>query len=238
MIAAARSASPSARSAPAAASRPLMHLLAVELHADHAGRADGDLVLADAGDHRRGALHPGRLVEPAAAGGGVGVAGVRGDRAQRVEPAALLGDEHRRGEHARAREARGARASRARRRRSGRRPCRRSGLSPPATPGGAEARRQPALGTLADVLGPLDPARAEEAVAHSSPVGLVEAEHQVQVLHGLRRRALPEVVDRGEDEDPAGRARRGATWMRQTLVSRTSRTPGGRAASSTNGSSA
>ena len=66
--------------------------LPVELDADDAGRADRDLVLGHARDHRRAALHPRGLVEPAAAGRGVRVARVGDDGAQRVEPAALAGD--------------------------------------------------------------------------------------------------------------------------------------------------
>ena len=46
--------------------------------------------------------------KPRSPGGRVGVAGVGDDHAQRVQPRALLGQHDRRGQHARAREARGA----------------------------------------------------------------------------------------------------------------------------------
>ena len=83
-------------------------LVGVERHADHAGRGDGHAVLEHAGRHRAGALHARRVLEPAAAGGGVGVAGVGDHGADAGELAALLREQHRGGEHARAREAGGA----------------------------------------------------------------------------------------------------------------------------------
>ena len=98
----------------------------------------------DAGRHRGGALHPRGVVDAAAAGGGVRVAAVGDDGAQRVEPAALLAQQHRRGEHARAREARGAdRVGRV----GDEQPevGAAAGLEPAGDAGGAEARRQPAV---------------------------------------------------------------------------------------------
>ena len=65
---------------------------------------------------------------------------------------------------------------------------------------GAEAGRQAAGGVLAHPFGHLDPARGEEG-AHSSPTVSSHVEHQVEVLDRLRRGALPQVVDGGEDED-------------------------------------
>ena len=95
-------------SSPRAARIAFGHAVHRQRHADHAGRRDRDAVLAHAGRHRGGALHPRGVLEPAVAGRGVGVAGVDDDRAQRVEPAARLAQQHRRGQHARAREARRA----------------------------------------------------------------------------------------------------------------------------------
>ena len=100
--------SPSGCSSPRAARIPLRDRLVGQLHADHAGRGDGDHLGVEPDRHRGGALHAGGVVDAAPAGGGVGVAGVGDHRAQRVEPAALLAQDHRRGEHARAGEARGA----------------------------------------------------------------------------------------------------------------------------------
>ena len=74
-----------------------------------------------------------------------------------------------------------------------------AGLDPGANPGGAKARGQP--GSLAHVRGCLDPAGAEEA---TNALALRPAEHQVEVLDGLRGGALPQVVDRREDEHLAG----------------------------------
>ena len=61
-----------------------------------------------------------------------------------------------------------------------------------------------------------------------SPARLGQAEHQVEVLHGLRGGALPEVVDRARARAPCRCARRrrrtaGRSWSRST-----SRVPGGR----------
>ena len=89
-IASAKPSSPSAASSPRAARMPLIDLVDVERDADHAGGGDRDLVLAHAGGHRGGALHARGVLEAAAAGGRVGVAGVGDDRAERVQPAALL----------------------------------------------------------------------------------------------------------------------------------------------------
>ena len=103
------------------------------------------------------------------------------------------------------------------------------GLEPARHPGRAEARGQ-AAGDLGDVLGD---ARSS---ATSQPLPLVAAEHQVQVLHGLRRRPLPQVVDRREHDQAAVRS---SAWteMRQKFVSRTSCMPGGPSTTSTHGSS-
>ena len=209
-------------------------LATVELDADHAGRGDRDLVLG----RRRAPSPPAPciargLVEPAAAGRGVRVAGVGDDRAQarraaqrsRRDAAPARASTPERGE------ARGARRRPARRRRAARRrapplgldaarPRRRRG-SPPGRPRPASSR---------DVRRAARPSASGRTArcAHASPSVLGQAEHQVEVLDGLRGGALPEVVDRGEDEHLA-RARSSAwTWMRQRFVSRTSRTPGGR----------
>ena len=73
----------------------------VERHADHAGRADRDLILGDAGAHRRGALHLRRVLQAHRAGRRVRVAAVDDDRADRVQAAALAREQHRRGGRAR-----------------------------------------------------------------------------------------------------------------------------------------
>ena len=130
-------------------------------HADHAGRRDRDLLLVHAGRHRGGALHARGVLQPAVAGRGVRVAGVDDDGAQRVEPAARLAQQHRRGEHARAREARGADrvglvADEQREVGIARR------LDPGGHAGGAEAGGQPAARDARSTRrGRLDPARRE-----------------------------------------------------------------------------
>ena len=70
--------------------------------------------------------------------------------------------------------------------------------------------------------------RSCPVLATGSPqaLRLVEAQHHVEVLHGLPGGALPEVVDRREHQH-RGRREPSVAWMRQMLVSRTSRTPGG-----------
>ena len=183
-----------AASSAARAGDPGDRAVGVERHADHAGRGDRDRVLAHARGHRRGPLHARRVLEAAPPGRGVRVAAVGDHRADRVEPAALLREQHRRGEHAGAREARGAHrvggvahqqpeveaAAR---------------LQAAGDAGGAEAGGQPAV-ALADVRGRLHPARLERHGGHSSPSLSGAAEHQVEVLDRLRRGALPQVVER------------------------------------------
>ena len=126
-----------------------------------------------------------------------------------VEPAALAGQEHRRGGGARGGEAGGADRAARRRTRAG--PT--SGLAARLQPGGDAGRAEPGgqprvAGELAHVRRARHPARAEERLgvrrAHESPSPLGQAEHQVEVLDRLRGGALPEVVDRGEHEHLAG----------------------------------
>ena len=135
--------------------------LRVERDADDAGRGDRDLLVRHAGRDRRGALHLRRVVEAAPAGRGVRVARVRRDRAQRVELGALLRHDDRRGEDARAREARRARGAALV---ADEQPdVRVAGLlQAGGDPGGAEALRQPARRGFGHAVGHLDPARAEE----------------------------------------------------------------------------
>ena len=162
-----------------------------------------------AAGHRRRALHARRLLEAAVAGRRVGVAGVDDDDAQRVQPRALLGQHDRRGQHARAREARGAHAVGLPSRPSARRPSRREGLMPAATP----AARKP-CGQVAGVLG--DVRRATPAsVSSLQSLRFRPSEHQVQVLHRLGRSALPQVVDRREHDHRGPCAGRDATTAAQ-----------------------
>ena len=143
---------------------PADRLAGVQRHADHAGGGDRDLVLGRAAGHRRRALHARRVLEAAVAGGGVGVAGVGHDHAQRVQPRALLGQHDRRGQHARAREARRATRSPATSRPSGPRSIPPRRLEAAGHARGAEARREVArvLGHVrraapASVSSPADP---------------------------------------------------------------------------------
>jgi hypothetical protein len=156
-----------------AAQKSADHRLRVERHADDPGRGDRHLIGLHARGHRAGALHLGRVVEPAPAGRGVGVARVGDDGADRAEVAALLGHQHRRGQHAGAGEARGAR-------RLGRVADEQrdvlaaAWLDPRGNPGGAESPGQPAGRVLAHAVGHRDPARGEEALrrlrSHCSPI--------------------------------------------------------------------
>ena len=152
---------PVGRELPARAEHALDDEVGRQRHADHAGGGDRDALRVDADRHRRGALHLRGVVDAAAPGGRVRVAGVGHDRAQRVEPAALLAQHHGRGEHARAREARRAH-------RLGRIGDEQAEvgaaarLQPAGDAGGAEALRQRVVG-LGRVLGQRDPA------AHASP---------------------------------------------------------------------
>ena len=81
---------------------------------------------------------------------------------------------------------------------------------------GGAGRRKPgpswARVELLDSRGRVDPARAQEhgrwrladraGGASREPLGLRQAQHQVQVLDRLAGRALPEVVDRAEGDEP------------------------------------
>ena len=87
--------SPVSDSSPRAARMPLMIGSVGQRHADHAGRGDRDDLRVEPQRHRGGALHAGGVVDPAPPGGRVGVAGVGDHRAQRVERAALLAQDHR-----------------------------------------------------------------------------------------------------------------------------------------------
>ena len=192
--------------------------LRVERDADDAGRGDRDLLVRDARGDRRGALHLRRVVEAAAAGGGVRVAGVRrrrraGRRAararfvtttgaastpERVNRAALVA----------------SRTSQTSRPTSGFPDA----FRPAATPAARKPSRQAAAAPRRRRRAPRPSASGRTWTGARScrrSRGLVEAEHEVEVLDGLRRGALPEVVDRGEDEDLAGalvqRARRSGT---------------------------
>ena len=100
-------------------------------------------------------------------------------------------------------------------------------LSPQATPRGPEAGRQPGRVELLDALR----RRRPTASGRSSPqaLRLVEAEHQVEVLDRLPGGALPEVVDRGEDDRAVARRRRargsGRGWCRARRAARAARRP-------------
>ena len=102
-------------------------------------------------------------------------------------------------------------------------------LSPQATPGGPEPGRQ--LGRV-ELLDP-GRRRSPSASGRSCVRPTLIADPSVSGSPSIRFRfwiacaggPLPEVVDRGEGQHPAA-PRRGATWTRQRLVSRTSRTPG------------
>ena len=168
---------------------------------------------------RRGALGLGGVVEPAPAGRGVRAAGVGEDRAQRIQPAALLADEHRRRGRSRVGEARRAdrvlgvaheqpevAAS--------------AGLDPARDPGGPEAggqarvrargrararARAPSASGRTAAAGRLGRPVAEHvfARAHVRSFALGLAEHHVQVLHRLRGGPLPQVVDRRQHDELA-----------------------------------
>ena len=230
-IASEKSPWPYSRSSPRARAMPRIDVAGVQQHADHAGGGDRDLVLAHAAGHRRRALHARRLLEAAVAGGRVGVAGVGDDHADRVQPRALLGQHDRRGEHAGAREARRAHAVRRRAdQQADVQPARR--LEPAATPAARKpAGRSPGFSVTCSGI-----SSQRELISRS--LRLRPAEHQVEVLHGLRRRALPQVVDRREDDDPARPRVRDATRSGSSSCrARRSRRPG-RSRSSTNGSRA
>ena len=100
------------------------------------------------------------------------------------------------------------------------------GLIPAAHAGGAEAGGQPAARDARSTrAGRLDPARGERL---TQALALVAPEHHVEVLHRLRGGALPQVVDRREDEDPARARRRcarrcGSSWSRAPRARRAGR---------------
>ena len=212
-------------------------------HADHAGRGEPRPGRRRCPSASRG----GRLRAPAPSSsprspvGGVGVAGVGEHRAQRVEVAALAVTSDRRAAARESREARGADG------RLGvgdqqpdveRRPS--AALDPRGDARGAEALRQPGrrrARARARAAAPSASGRRPRR-AHSSPSVSSRPNIRLRFCTACDGGALPQVVDRREDEHPAGRAGRPSTWTRQMLVSRTSRTPGGASASSTNGSSA
>ena len=126
------------------------------------------------------------------------------------------------------------------------------GLIPHATPAARNPAGRPALG----------PARARARARASSasertaaagrqrsgrptrrcprscqPLRLGQAEHQVQVLDGLRGGALPEVVDRREHDHLAGVRVGGGEHAAEVRLATRRACPGGRSATSTNGSS-
>ena len=136
--------SPSGASSPRAARMPLMTLSTVERDADHAGRGDRDPVLGHAGRHRGGALH--RARRPRARAGPWPrwrCRSWRRPRAARRAGSAPACTQHRRGEHARAGEARGAHRVRRRRRPAARGRSAPLGLRPQRHAGRAEAAGQP-----------------------------------------------------------------------------------------------
>ena len=78
---------------------------------------------------------------------------------------------------------------------------------------GAEARRQRASARARSRAPGARPSASGRSSRHE-PLGLGQAEHQVQVLHRLAGRALPEVVDGAEREHAPGR-RLTVAWMRR-----------------------
>ena len=72
------------------------------------------------------------------------------------------------------------------------------GLSPQATPAARKPAGSPPSSSVT-CAGIVDPARCER---HSA-LPFVPPEHQIEVLHRLRRGALPQVVDRREHDDAA-----------------------------------
>ena len=199
---------PYSRSSRARAGDPADHLAGVQQHADHAGRGDRDLVLAHAAGHRGRALHRARRprsrgcrwprwrcrswrrsrgARPGACAPGSARTGAAStpERVKRAAETRL----RRRADHQA--EVHPARAASARTRRP------RRGSPPGRSPG---------------LLGHVRRAsRSQRSSSSHKPLRLRPAEHQVQVLHGLRRRALPQVVDRREDDDPRPSAGPGPT---------------------------
>ena len=136
--------------------------------------------------------------KPAVAGGRVGVAGVGDDHADRVEPRARPGvsttgaaSTPERVKRAALTQSGAEQTSRPRSSAAGR-------LEP-----AGDARRAEARGQVAGVARSRAPGISSQRELTRSPSVSGRSEHQVQVLHGLRRRALPQVVDRREDDDPA-----------------------------------
>ena len=148
-------------------------------------------------------------------------------------------DEHGRGRRAAGGEARGAdRCARRRTRAGPRRAAAR--LQPAATPAARKPAGSPASGRVAHVRGRGTQRERKNGSALSRralrSLGL-EPNIRLRFCDRLRGGALPEVVDRGEHEHLAG-VRVGRREHPAVVVSRTSRVPGGRSATSTNGSSA
>ena len=210
MIAAAKSASPSARSCAGGAREAARRSRAsssgtpmtpVEATATWSSR--------HAGGHRGGALHlrarrrgRGRRWRRSRCRSSRRRRGARrGARARCVTS-------DRRREHARAREARGARRVAARRRRAGRRRGRPDGLMPAATPAARKPAGSPPRPSRVTCSGHLDPARAEErgrgALTARCPRSRRSPNIRLRFCTACDEDALPEVVDRGEDEDLAG----------------------------------
>ena len=97
-------------------------------------------------------------------------------------------------------------------------------LPPPFSPHGRRRPRKPgascAGSSSSTPAGGVTQRDAEEALAHSEPLRLVEAQHQVEVLDALAGGALPDVVDRREGQHPpALLAPSRRSW--HSLVSRT-----------------
>ena len=137
---------------------------------DRAGRAEHDMLGADADRERRGAEHLGGVLEAAIAGRGVGATGVGEHDAQLIQARTLLADEHRRG--------------RCRARGEARRADRllavadehpqvvpAAGLDAARDARGPEAVGQPAVrAEIADVVGRRHPARTKERLGPLAPV--------------------------------------------------------------------
>ena len=216
--------------APRGRRQPLDDRSAVERHADHAGGGDGDLLGGRRQRHRGGALHARRLVEPGRPVAALALPELATTarsasscaRSWRTSTGAASTPE--RGE------ARGARRSRARRRRAA--PTSRAAAGLDArrrTPAARKPAGSPPRPPRATCAGTSTQREREEAgvAVTQIPSALVEAEHQVQALHRLRRGRPSRGCrsPRTTSTLPVRWSR--CTWMRQKFVSRTSRTPGG-----------